>query len=308
MFFARALDAVQQAIAKDDVAADDPFLCLMVRSRLSFCCVVESPNRGNPIAHRDPSPAQFAAFWNKQKALTVIWDLSIAEGAPAEEIFYPTTSNTSANLLVLAVQNPDQQTDTLRFLIEAIQRYGISIDSCTAHSNTALFEAVEMRNADAVRLLIRDGADPLFEAETRLCPLVRAVVLDRTLASEMWNPPDDRDTWIGRAWNPETLLADPDGRPLSEILVERGFDALGQFVRDLEATPGTIPTPSIPTSDPTRVIEEEEEDVGQAATADVCENCGAATGSLRACDGCGKIFCEDHMDGHLEDSPECGRE
>jgi hypothetical protein len=299
MLFGKALEAVQQAITRDDVAADDPFLRLMVKSLLSFCCVLECPNRGNPVAHHDPSPAQFAAFWSKRNALNVIRNVSREEGVTAEEFFCPTTSNASANLLVLAVQNPDEQIDTLRFLIEEIRGDGISIDSCTAYSNTALFEAVEMRNAKAIQLLIANDADPLYDAEKRLCPLVRAVFLDWTLVTEILKERDERATWFGRTWNPETLLADPNGKALSEILVGRGFDALGQFVRDLEARPDADRAAETPIRDPTAVVEEEANSSAQAAY--TCTNCESTT-DLRKCDGCGKIFCADHFDDH---SAEC---
>jgi hypothetical protein len=308
MRFGKALEGVKQAITRDDVAADDPFLRLMVKSRLSFCCVLECPNRGNPITHHDPSPAQLAAFWSKPNALNVIRNVSREEGVTAEEFFCPTTSNTSAKLLVLAVQNPDQQIDSLRFLIEEIRGDGISIDSCTAysntaHSNTALFEAVEMRNAKAFQLLIANGADPLYDAEKRLCPLVRAVFLDRTLVAEILKERDERATWFGRTWNPETLLADPNGKALSEILVGRGFDALGQFVRDLDARPDADRAAEMPIRDPTAVVEEEEEDANSSAQAAyTCTNCESTT-DLRKCDGCGKIFCADHFDDHSAECP-----
>jgi hypothetical protein len=82
-----------------------------------FICPLECSIRGcNPIVHHDPTPAQYAAFWNKEKGLQMI--IGLSKGIPFDDVFNPPHSNTKGNLLVLTIQNPEWRTNCLKFLLD----------------------------------------------------------------------------------------------------------------------------------------------------------------------------------------------
>jgi hypothetical protein len=282
---ATGFDAVQQGIMSDEpnVLERNQFTRLMIDSNLTFICTLECSIPGcNPIVHHDPTPAQCAAFWNKEKALRMI--IGLSKAIPFQDVFSPRHSNTKANLLVLAIQNPERRTNCLKLLLDGRRSGELPFDL-----SGALCAAVEVRNKSAIRRLIREGANPLSEAGCEVCPFVRALfngVFSQVLKESRGRLVD----LPGRADQVDAaeFFAGPNWAAASLRIVGPGKqgETLHKIFADIEC------------QDLAKLVSRASE-ASAPSVSQRCELCEAVE-NMQTCQRCKKIICPDCMDDHLE--------
>jgi hypothetical protein len=297
---ASIMNALRQAIDEDQAAVLEahPQLGMFLRSQATFV--------GAFGEYRDPTFVQYAALMNRRASLELFFRV-IFDPKPSdpvvefERVFLPRESNTKANLLVLAVHSPNFETGTLAFLLDFMHRHRelfrhITVDECGPYRPTALFEAVELGHATAVRLLLDADADPMYGGNGLPPPLLALAILreGRSLFDSIFESlrTDVKQAFIKSRWDDQTLEKKEDGIPVSLVLMNRGVDDLGQRMRELEGH--KVESAVIRTSSPFELPPESDDDVATTCSfADCFED-----EELKECARCHGHFCILHFDDH----------
>jgi hypothetical protein len=237
--------------------------------------------------------------------------------ATFSEVMSCSTSNTKHSLLCLAVLA--HATDALRAILEYItankadRTKDITADFTVGADHTALWEAVHHQNWAAAGLLIAAGADLTKAQMNARCPFIEALFVLKSVAEPLtsWVIKDAHgkelqvanELILRKRWSAE-LAPDDNGEYLEKRLDPLDMN-IAQKVADWARVYRAGSTVIIvPPETQARIDAPPPVPEAKAAPAEVCEedNC-VSTEGVHICNGCGKIFCVDHLDAKEHDCP-----
>jgi ankyrin repeat protein len=292
------VDALKILIEGDQDFAIEALPCLemLLRHGITLCERVKGIDEKY---YQDPSFLQYAVVAGKTKMLRCLLTQSLKFAISFESVFNPRGSNTKRDLLTLAAGLPRVAViDTILEFMKA-EEHSAYVGDIKAWLNfegpaqtTPLLVAIELGNWDAVKSLVRAGADLLKEPRYRQCPLV--VILKKDAARLM--PLTEIEGVSERLahaipnsqWDDHAMLTSSGGKALRHVLSrneESWTSEVQAVLRKYDQEIGSLT--------PVAILDPKSElPSGQTSLIQVCFKCKEANVQLNCCPLCDEWFCE----------------